>query len=396
MANDVFNVSEDVAVQIYTYPSDTMIWSVSRWDEDNWSSGSETEDWQDVTCEVVSVATENGFDVQQGYSRPASPSASIVMQSTEYDPAMNSLIRPGTPIRIRVRPNPDTAPTTWVTLWQGRVANCSVSYSTTWLNTITFECDHGLRDVVNYTSVTGITVPNPCYAENFWSVISADTGVSILQSGAPPLKGYELEGLTTSSPVEYGTLINSISDSNLGALVYQPLINDTDLYYYTWYELQNKDLSPNVVFEAAASATANRAEFSDIVMGFDDQQFVNTLNYTTAGGINDWAQNDDAIAIVGLLWGSVNTRHYYATDADAAAEIVTATIPTQLVRQVTAPVVLRSGQVNEYLLRDPLDTASVVVSNSKMEINDVFYIRNVMHQITRDGWEVTFDLWKGR
>jgi hypothetical protein len=59
-------------------------------------------------------------------------------------------------------------------------------------------------------------------------------------------------------------------------------------------------------------------------------------------------------------------------------------------------VVLRSGQVNEYLLRDPLDTASVVVSNSKIEINEVFYIRNVIHQITRDGWEVTLELWKGR
>lgn len=396
MANDVFSVSSDVSVEIYTQSTNVMIWSISRWDQDYWSSGSETEAWQEVACEVVSISTENGFDVQQGYSRPASPSASIVMQSADYDPAMNSLIRPGTPIRIRVRPNPDTAPSTWVTLWQGRVANCSVSYSTTWLNTITFDCDHGLRDVVNYTSVTGITVPNPCYAEDFWSVISADTGVSILQSGAPDLKGYQLEGLTTSSPVEYGTLINSISDSNLGALVYQPTINDMDLYYYTWYEIQNADLDPDVVFEAATSATVNRAEFSDIVMGFDDQQFVNTLNYTTAGGVNDWAQNDDAIAIVGHLWGSVNTRHYYATDADAAAEIVTATIPTQLVRQVTAPVVLRAGQVNEYLLRDPLDTASVVVSNSKMEINDVFYIRNVMHQITRDGWEVTFDLWKGR
>jgi hypothetical protein len=396
MANDVFDLSTDVQVLLYTYADTTMIWSISRWDEDNWSSGSDTEGWQEVTGDVVSIETQNGFEVVRGYSRPQSPTATIVMQSAQYDPATNTYIRPGTPVAVRVRPNPDTAPGTWVTLWQGRIANCNVQYSTEWLNTITFECDHGLRDVVNYVSLTGISVANPCTANDFWSVISADTGVSILQSGAPGLVGYDIEGFTTSGPVNYGTLTNNLSDTNIGALVYRPTINDTDLYYYTWYELQNADLDPDVIFEDEVTATANRADFSGIVMGFDDAQFVNTLHYTTAGGVDDYAQNDDSVAIAGLLQGDVYTRHYYAADADAAAEIVTATIPTQLVRQVTAPVIMRAGQVNEYLLRDPLDTVEVSVSNTKLELNEVNYIRGVSHSLTPHTWEVTFDLWKGR
>jgi hypothetical protein len=373
-----------------------MIWSVSRWDQDNWSSGSETESWQQVTGDVVNVETATGFEIVRGYSRPQTPTATIVMQGGQYDPAMNSLIRPGTPIAVRVRPNPDTAPAVWVTLWQGRIANCSVQYSTEWLNTIVFECDHPLRDVLNYVSLTGISVTNPCYSTDFWSVISADTGVSILQSGAPGLVGYDIQGFTTSGAVDYGTLVNNLSDTNLGALVYQPTLNDTDLYYYTWYELQNRDLDPDVVFEAEASATVNRADFSNINVGFDDAQFVNTLHYTTAGGVDDYAQNDDAVTIAGLLWGEVYTRHYYAADADAAAEIVTATIPTQLVRSISAPVIKRAGQVNTYLLRNPLDVAQVSVTNDKVEFNDVFYIRNVIHELSVNGWDVTFDLWKGR
>jgi hypothetical protein len=99
---------------------------------------------------------------------------------------------------------------------------------------------------------------------------------------------------------------------------------------------------------------------------------------------------------VGDLRGTVYTRHYYAADADAAANIVTATIPTQLVRRITAPVILRAGQVNEYLLRDPLDSARVTVANSKVEIDDVFFIRGANHFINVDTWDVTFDLWKGR
>jgi hypothetical protein len=220
--------------------------------------------------------------------------------------------------------------------------------------------------------------------------------VAILQSGAPGLVGYDIQGFTTSGAVDYGTLTNNLSDTNLGALVYQPTINDTDLYYYTWYELQNADLSPDVIFEDEVTATANRADFSNIVMGFDDAQFVNTLHYTTAGGVDDYSQNDDSVAIAGLLWGDVYTRHYYAADADAAADIVTATIPTQLARQITAPVIMRAGQVNEYLLRDPLDTVQVSVSNTKIELSEVAYIRGVMHELTPNGWEVTFDLWKGR
>ena len=396
MPNDVFDLSEDVQVLLYTYPDTAMIWSISRWDEDNWSSGSEAEAWQQVTGDVVSIQTVNGFDIQRGYSRPQTPTATITMQSAQYDPAVNTYIRPGTPVKVQVRPNPDTASGVWVTLWQGRVANCSVQYSTDWLNTIVFECDHPLRDVLNYVSLTGISVANPCYSTDFWDVITADTGVAILQSGAPGLVGYDIQGFTTSGAVDYGTLTNNLSDTNLGALIYAPTINDTDLYYFTWYELQNKDLSPSVVFEDEVTATANRADFSNIVMGFDDAQFVNTLHYTTAGGVDDYSQNDDSVAIAGLLWGEVYTRHYYAADADAAANIVTATIPTQLVRQITAPVIMRAGQVNEYLLRDPLDTVQVSVSNTKIELSEVAYIRGVMHELTPNGWEVTFDLWKGR
>lgn len=396
MANDVFSIASDVEVSIYTYPQDMMMWSISRWDQDYWSFTSVTEDWRNVTAEVVSVTTNNGFEVQRGYTRPLASTASIVMQSTDYDPAMNSLIRPGTPIRIRVRPNPDTASTTWVTLWQGKVADCKVAYSTQWNNTIILECENNLRDVVNYVSQTGISVANPCYSTDFWSIISADTGVTISQSGAPGLVGYDIEGYTTTSPVDYGVLVNHLSDTNLGALVYQPKLSADSLYYYTWYELQNRTLDPDVVFEAQTSATANRADFNDIVVGFNTDQFVNTLHYTTAGGVDDYAQNDDSVTVAGQLWGEVYTRHYYSTDADAAAAIVTATIPTQLVEQITAPVLYRSGQVNEYLLRDPLDIAQVVVSNAKVEIDEVFFISGVSHDITVDGWSATYDLWKGR
>lgn len=396
MANDVFDISTDVQVLVNTYNPNTMVWSVSRWDEDYWATGSESKSWQQVTGDVVSVETFNGFDVLTGYARPQTPTANIIMQGRDYDPAMNSLMRPGTPIAIRIRPNPDTAPGVWKTLWQGRIANCDVSYSTTWLNTITFQCDHPMRDILNYTSVTGISVPNPCYSTDFWTVMNAATGVNIIQSGAPGLVGYDIQGFTTSGNVDYGTLVNNLSDTNLGALVYQPNLSDTDLYYYTWYELRNRTSSPDVVFEAVNSATANRADFSDIVIGFDTLQYVNTLNYTTAGGVNDYSQSDDSIAIVGDLRGTVYTRHYYAADADAAANIVTSTIPTQLVRQITSPVIMRAGQVNEYLLRDPLDSARVTVANSKVEIDDVFFIRGVSHFITVDGWDATFDLWKGR
>jgi hypothetical protein len=318
------------------------------------------------------------------------------MQGADYDPAMNSLMRPGVPIRIQVRPNPTTAPSTWKTLWQGRIADCAVSYSTNWLNTITFQCDHAIRDVLNYVSTTGISVTNPCYSTDFWTVMNAATGVNIIQSGAPGLVGYDVQGYTTSGNVNYGTLVNNLSDTNLGALVYSPNLSDTNLYYYTWYELQNRVVSPDVVFEGEASATANRADFSEITVGFDSLQFVNTLNYTTAGGVDSYSLNTDAIAIVGELRGNVYTRHYNSADATTAANIVTATIPTQLVRQITAPVILRAGQVNEYLLRDPLDTAQVTVANTKVELNDVFFIRGVSHFITVDSWDVTFDLWKGR
>jgi hypothetical protein len=395
MANDVFDIANDVEVSIFTLASSEMVWSVSRWDQDFWTLGTETPSWQVITGNIISVETNNGFTVTAGYTRPETPSAVIAYSSADYDPFMNSLIRPGTPIRIRIRPNPDTAPTTWVTLWQGKVLNCEVSYSTQFLNTVYLTCDTNMGDVLNYVA-NGINVTSPCYAYDFINVINTESGSDIRASTAPALIGYEIDPFVVSIPVNYGNLLNTLTDTNVGGLVYKPLLDAEALWYYTWPELVNRPTEPDVIFESESSATANRADFSDIVVGFDTSSYVNTLRYFTAGGVDDVIQNEASVEIVGNLEAEVTTRHFYAADADAAATIVTDPIPTQAVNQVTSPMIQRSGQLNEFLLRDPFDTAGIFISNDKVEINESYYISAISHSITIDSWDATFTLWRGR
>jgi hypothetical protein len=397
MANDVFNIASDIEVSIYTYPANTMIWGVGRWGKDNWASTSSTQGWQAVTCETVSVQTDNGLVVTSGYTRPVASSATIIMTGADFDPFTNSTIHSGTPVRVRVRPNPDTAPSTWVTLWQGTVTDCSVFYAPkTWVNTITLRCEQNLKDVLNYVAETGITVTSPCYAADFIDVINATAGSDIRASGAPSLKGYELDGLSVTIPVNFGNLLNILTDTNLGAIVYKPLLDATALWYYAWPELENRPTEPDVIFESEVSVTANRAEFTDIQVTFDTSKYVNTLRYYTAGGVDDAVQNAGSVDIVGNLEGEVTTRHFYATDADAAAAIAVQTIPTRSVDQITAPIIKRSGQLNTYLLRDPFDTARILVDNDNMVMDESYYIINVSYDIGRDFFNGTFDLWIGR
>jgi len=252
--------------------------------------------------------------------------------------------------------------------------------------------------VLNYVATAGITVTSPCYAKDFITEINTQAGTNIQASTSSTLIGYELDPLSVTIPVNFGNLLNVLTDTNLGALVYRPILGSaTNPYYYTWADILANSASPSVVFEGQTSATANRADFSDMVVGFDTSRYVNTLRYYTAGGVDDAVQNADNVAIAGNLEGEVTTRHFYATDADAAAAQVVATIPERAVEQITAPVIMRStGGINTYLLLDPLATVQVVVSNDRLEIDETYYVTNVAYEITRDYWNVTLDLWIGR
>lgn len=395
-----FNIATDLEVSIYTYPSDAFIWGVTRWDNgDKWSDGTDTEAWQVISCDVVSVYTSNGLLVDRGYTRPVVSTATITYTGTEYDPFQNTTIRPGTPVRVRAKINPDTMFETWLTLWQGVVTNCVVSYDArTWRNLVSLDCEQELRDVLNYIAQAGISVTaSPCYAKDFIDEINTQAGSNIQASTTSTLIGYELDPLSVSIPVNFGNLLNTLTDTNLGALFYRPKQDPTKIWYYTEADILVNAVSPNVVFEGEPSATVNRADFSDIVVGFDTAQYVNTLNYFTASGVDDVAQNTDSVDLVGNLNGEVTTRHYWATDADQAAEKVVATIPTRAVEQITAPVILRdSGQINNYLLLDPLEKVQVSVNNASVIIDETYYVTNVAHEITRDFWNVTLDLWIGR
>jgi hypothetical protein len=394
-----FNIATDVEVAIYTYSSNTFVWNVSRWDEDYWSDGTSTQDWQVISCDVVSVYTNNGINVERGYTKPQVSTAEIMYTGTDYDPFVNSTVRPGTPIRVRVLINPDTAFQTWVTIWQGVVTNCAVSYqANSWLNLVTLECEQSLREVLNYVAEAGITVSSPCYAKDFITAINTQAGSNIQASTSSTLIGYELDPLSVTIPVNFGNLLNILTDTNLGAILYRPILgSSTNPYYWTWADIEANATTPSVIFEGQTSATINRADFSDIIVGFDTAQYVNTLHYSTVSGVDDAIQNSDSVELVGNLEGTVTTRHFYATDADASAEQVVATIPTRAVERIIAPVILRStGGINNYLLLDPLATVQVLVSNDRVEIDETYYVTNVTYEITRDYWNATYDLWIGR
>lgn len=399
MANDVFNIATDVEVAIYTYAADAFVWGVTRWDDgDKWQAGGITQDWQAITCSVISVETSNGVTVEQGLVRPDPATARIVFTDPSFDPFVNTTVRSGTPVRIRVRPNPDTAPTTWVTLFEGKIDNSTAAYNYDWVNTVTLDCVGTLRDYLNFTSVDGLTTTLPCLAGEYFDNMNGKllTGSSILYNVL--YDGFTLEGIDSIDPVQFGDLVNQLLDSNLAALVYKPItLDSTNVYYMTGEEISAAAMgAADVQFEAAASANANRAEFSDIVIGFDTAEVVNTVNYSTTLGYSNTRTNDDSVGLLGSISLDVQTLHYYDADADTWAGQLALRLPERRVQQISAPVVLRAGQVNENLLRDPFDVATVSVNNAQIIIEESYFISRVSYILTPDSWDATFELWKGR
>ena len=278
MANDVFTLKNDVEVSLYTWPSTVFIWNVTRWDNgDQWAAGGSftpTQDWQTITGSVASITIDNGLTLEQALTRPEPATANVVFQNTQYDPFNNEQIKTGTPIRIRVRPNPDTAPTTWVTLYQGKIDNASASYNDNFVNTVTLSCVTDLRDYLNFTSADGLTTAASCFAHDYIDVMNGKllTTNAIIYNVL--YDGFTLEGIDTLDPVPFGDLVNQLLDANLGALVYKPITVDPAAYVYmTSEEIGSIDTRTSQVdFEAETSANTLRASFYDITVGFNTEE----------------------------------------------------------------------------------------------------------------------------
>jgi hypothetical protein len=398
MANDVFNVATDVEISLYTYASDIMVWDVSRWDQDNWSTGSESLAWQAITASVARVSINNGISVDQGLTRCGTPSATVVFQDSDFDPFVNSTVRSGTPVRIRVRPNPDTAPSTWVTLFNGKIDSSSASYNNKWVNTVTLDCVTDLRDILNYTSSVGMSTGVPGYTFEYVAAMNnlADFNeIAMAGSG----NGYLMTGINTSNPVGFGSVINQLLDATAGALVYRPISVPNQLVPYRFYMDEDlRDVSSrtaDVDFEAVVTSDPKRADFSDIVIGYNTDQLVNRVTWSTTNGLGPVTlSNASSRALLGDLGIDLVTIHNtLQTDwASGLAQV----LPERQVLEITAPVILRAGQVNENLLRDPMDVASVSVDNAKITINEKYLISNVSHYIDVHTWDTTFTLWRGR
>lgn len=398
MPNDIFNVATDVEISLYTYASDVMVWDVSRWDQDNWASGSESPAWQAISASVVSVEIENGIELNQGMTRTVAPTATVVFQDSDYDPFANTTVRSGTPVRIRVRPNPDTAPSTWVILFSGKIDSAQSSYNYQWINTCTLTCVTDLRDIVNYTSSIGMTTGATCYAWNYIDAMNSLTDYNEIAYNVS-LNGYLLTGTNTANPVSFGDIVNQILDANAGALVYKPVSAANPLvpyYYYVADELTNvSSMTAAVDFEAVVTVDPLRADFSDITIGFNTDQLVNRVTWSTTNGLGPVTlSNVSSRALLGDLGLDLTTIHnaLETTWASGLAEV----LPQRQVIDISAPVILRSGQVNENLLRDPMDVASVSVDNAKITINEKYLISYISHVINVDTWDVTFTLWRGR
>ena len=399
MANDVFELASDIEVSLYAYPSNLMIWDVSRWDEDNWAIGSETESWQVITGTVSRITIQNGVQVNQGFTRSSAPTCSITFQSDDYDPFTNATVRSGAPVRVRVRPNPTTAPSTWVTLFEGKIDSTTGSYNNQWVNIVTLYCVADLRDILNYSSDIGMTTGATCYAWNFIDEINALGGYKEIAYDVT-IDGYLLTGINTSDAVPFGGVVNNILDANAGALVYRPIgapnPATVPYYYYTSTELEVGTQTSDVDFEAATSANAKRADFSDIVLGINTDEVVNRVTWQTSNAPDApvTISNAPSRTLLGDIGVDVTTIHD-TIELDWARSLANVAVERRVL-EISAPVITRAGQLNENLLRDPMDVASVSVSNAKITIDETYLISNVTHEIGVHSWDVTFELWKGR
>jgi hypothetical protein len=255
-----------------------------------------------------------------------------------------------------------------------------------------------MRDVLSFTAPSGLSTIDPAYATNYIDAINTAGGFSISASAVPAYLGYLLTGASGTAPVNVGELLNQICDTNLGALIFKPG-EIQPIRYVNLAELGDVDTTTAYIdFQAEYSPLSTRADFSDITIGFNTEEILNTVTFQTVAGYGPVTlTNVQSRDLMGELSKNVTTLHANSADATAWANDFASVLPERRVKDISAPVIKRTGQLNQWLVSaNVFDVASVYVDNSEVTIDEKYFITGINHAINRFTWNTIFTLWRGR
>jgi hypothetical protein len=348
--------------------------------------------WVPIECEVSNCQISIGGSVDSNiFFQPESGQLNITMQTFDYDPSINSSIRAGTEIRIRLV---DGASET--TLFKGFVDTINVDYYVqgTKPNLINIKAFDKYKRFVNTRLATFDTTTLP-------------------GAYATPLE------VLTEAATEAGYVVSALSDNVPGAL---PKETRTDAIASTfvndavqvglgiiWVDQETGEI---VIVDRPTTTTAPAGTYtignnhgdpyhlcmSDIQVYSDADAVYNSLkvSMTTDPATSVVYQDEGSIALYGETSTDIEINAYDINELNRWATHVFTSTPTKLVRSVETPAIDRLGDLTEAALFTPGMTVGVKYDRPPLDIDAYYVVVKVSHSIDVNNWFTTLDLWKGQ
>jgi hypothetical protein len=384
---DEFYINEDIRVELSLPNGTNAIWGLSKWNNsEKWGSASSFA-WVDIVATVSQAQVSLGGSVQDGFYVPATPNTlAIQFQSAVFDPSNNKFIRPNVPIRVQYRANPDTAPTTWTTLFNGSIDSFDVTYDAFGNNLVDLQASSSMKrflakNLTSFTVTSGSAQNDTNYYFAWLAAVGAD--------GTGGLNGNNM-AVETFANVSAGEVLDNLLQVQNG-LFYQDF--DDKLRPFGSYFMRTASYNPDATFSNIHSTSSTHLCISDLVVDYSLDESFNDyiINSTVDATIRTAATQD-----LQDLYGDIRcekTLHIDPADINNWLTNTTPKNPGRKVSQVTTPVIKRDGKL-AMILR-PGQYAGVNVVYPTFTIAQNLFVTRATHSIDPDNWFTTLELWKG-
>lgn len=347
-------------------------------------------DWIPLEGITASATINTGGRVTSSlYYQPEAGTASVTMQSLNYDPTVNNSVRPGAKIRIRVDDGLINK-----TLFNGWVDTINVGYGAEGWNTINIAATDVWKRIVNTRVATYDTTiyHGGSHATPLEAITLAVENAGYAMSADSVALNHKLPTVSKTNVI-VNTFINDALKTGLGI---------------SWVDQETGEVV--VVPRPTYSTTApvgtwtignNHGEpyhlcMSDIKVQADGDVIFNSLRVENS---NDSAEyvvkiDQDSIDLYGQMALDVQLNTTPDGQLTKWTDEVFAQSPTKLVKTVQTPAINRQGTLTDAAFFTPGTLIGVKYTEAPLDINDYYSVVKVSHSISPDQWFTNLELWK--
>lgn len=359
--------------------------------------------WVDTLADVVEIYINQGMDVRGGILCTPNPTiASIRLRSVEFDPNNNRAVHVGTRIRVSGLQFPDTAPSTWTTIFSGKIANYETTYNYEGINEIRFDAVDLLQDAINTGISAFNTASSPSPITQAINELAQYMPNGVINSVGSGTWAYTPQYAATNTTA--GEILNQILDTEIAVAYLKVGTEELYLWDNAFLRLVSANLYGEIgtgaIFSTEHPATYDPKHYciSEIVFGATTDDVANEIIATRLdNGYRLVERNTDSIDLHGRVqlgaepnvWSN-NQLQLWLNRVKTKTDIKRA--KSISFRMLDQNANIRADRnIDEWFLND----CTVNFDKGGFTINENYLISRVEHTITPTTWDTTLELWKG-